>query len=339
VVAFGELMLRLDAPSGDRLVQADAFEARYTGAEANVAASLSGFGIGAELVSVVPDHDLGTACLAYLRRFGVGTDHVLRRPGRLGLLFCELGGAGRAPAVLYDRAGSAFATCDPADYDWPAVLSGRSWLHVSGTAPALGQPVRAALDDALDAARALAVPVSLDLNYRASLWSRAEAASILEPLLHRVDVLLGSGPDAADLFGVRGDPDEGDAGVGWSTERHVQVADVLRERFDLVAVAGTVRRRRANGVDDLVGLAVDAGGAQVSRAYPIVDPIGRIGTGDAFAAGLLQGVLTGRPLTETVEFATAAAHLKQSIKGDVNLVTVAEVEAAMTGGPTDRVRR
>lgn len=91
LVAFGELMLRLDPPQAGRLVLADAFEARYTGSEANVAASLAGFGISSEVVSVVPDNPIGQACLNYLRRFGVGTSQVQRRPGRLGLLFHEIG--------------------------------------------------------------------------------------------------------------------------------------------------------------------------------------------------------------------------------------------------------
>jgi 2-dehydro-3-deoxygluconokinase len=68
--------------------------------------------------------------------------------------------------VIYDRAGSVFAGCDPRCYDWNAILSERSWLHVSGTAPALGPQVVAAVTQALTTAHELGVRVSLDLNYR-----------------------------------------------------------------------------------------------------------------------------------------------------------------------------
>ena len=325
-VAFGELLLRLDAPAGDRLVQADCFEARYTGSEANVAASLVKFGLPAEVVSAVPGGALGDACLSYLRRFGVGVDHVVRRPGRLGLLFHEPGGVGRPPVVIYDRAGSVFATAGPDAYDWPAILDGRSWLHISGTAPALGAGVRTAVHRAMLAARELGVGVSLDLNYRSALWSLADAGRVLAGLAPLADILLGSGPDAAAMFGL----DLPSAAIA----EHVRLAKRLCERFELRAVAGTAR---LNG--HLHGLLVDGDGSYVSKGHPILDPVGRIGTGDAFAAGLLRGILAGTPPARTVEFAAAAAHLKQSIRGDVNLVTVAEVDAAVAGDPADRVVR
>ena len=335
LVAFGELLLRLDPSADDRLMQAAAFEARYTGAEANVAAALALWGVAAELVSAVPDHPLGDACLAYLRRFGVGTAGVLRRPGRLGLLFHEMGGAGRGPSVIYDRAGSTFAACDPAAYDWQRLLAGRSWLHLSGTALALGDGVRTAVDEALGAARRLGVRVSLDLNYRAALWDPAEAGQVIGDRLGAVDVLLGSGSDAASLFDLE-PPD------GWGADgldSHVSLARRLRERFGLRAVAGTARVVDAGNTVALRGLLVDESGEQVSAAYPIVDATGRIGTGDAFAAGLLRGLLVGHPGHRAVEFAAAAAHLKQSIRGDVNVVTVDEIERLVDGEASDRVRR
>ena len=335
LVAFGELMLRLDPPSGDRFVQAGSFDARYTGAEANVAASLALWGVPSELVSAVPDHALGDACLSYLRQFGVGTSGVLRRPGRLGLLFHEMGGAGRPPVVLYDRAGSVFAECDPAAYDWDALLGGHTWLHLSGTALALGPRVRSAVDDAVNAARRLGLGVSLDLNYRSALWDRAEAGQVIGDQLAGVDVLLGSGPDAASLFGFE-PPQPWGPGV---LKSHARLAERLRDRFGLRAVAGTVRVAAPDQAMALHGLLVDEDGEQVSAWHRILDPTGRIGTGDAFAAGVLRGLLLGHSSEETVEFAAAAAHLKQSIRGDVNVVTVEEVEAVMAGAGTDQVRR
>ncbi len=332
VVAFGELLLRLDVPVGERLVQAGRFEARYTGSEANVAASLAGFGLAAEVVSAVPDDALGDACLNYLRRFGVGVDQVRRRPGRLGLLFHEHGGVGRAPVVIYDRAGSVFATGEPDRYDWPAILTGRSWLHISGTAPALGPGVRAAVQQAMRAAHELGLGVSLDLNYRSSLWPLAEAGRVLAELLPMADILVGSGHDAAAMFGFERPGDD-------AVDGHVRLAAGLRERFGLRAVAGTARLPGPERSRRLYGLLVDGHGSSVSEGYPVLDPVGRIGTGDAFAAGLLQGILTGSPPARTVEFATAAAHLKQSISGDVNVVTVAEVDAVLAGAPADRIVR
>jgi 2-dehydro-3-deoxygluconokinase len=265
----------------------------------------------------------------------VGTAAVLRRPGRLGLLFHEPGGAGRSPEVLYDRDGSVFAQCDPAAYDWGVLLSGRSWLHLSGTALALSDRTRAAVADAVAAARRIGVGVSLDLNYRAALWSPAEAGEVIGALLPEVDLLLGSGQDAAVVFGLEA-PDPWGPGV---VKSQIRLAERLRERFGLRGVAGTVRVSAPDGAAALHGLLVDDAGVHVSAWHRILDPTGRIGTGDAFAAGLLWGLLLGQPSAATVQFAAAAAHLKQSVRGDVNVVTVDEVEAVVAGAATDRVRR
>jgi 2-dehydro-3-deoxygluconokinase len=331
VVAFGELMLRLDPVDGARLVQTGTFEARYTGAEANVAASLAQLGLATSVVSAVPDHALGQACINALRRYGVDTRHVLRRPGRLGLLYTEAGGAGRPPRVVYDRAGSVFATCSPDAYDWPRILAGQRWLHLSGTAPALSTEAHESVRRAVAAARELGVPVSLDLNYRSALWSVAKAAAALGPLARQVDVLLGVGPEAAELVGLPAV----DAEVGKAAAR-------IRAELGLRCVAGTVRATGDDGVVRLRGLLVDGAGEHTSRSYAVTDQVGRIGTGDAFAAGVLRGLLLDEPGGRVVEFAAAAAHLKQSVPGDVNLVTVAEVERVVVGAvdhPAGRVDR
>jgi 2-dehydro-3-deoxygluconokinase len=285
-------------------------------------------------VSAVPDSSVGDACLSFLQQFGLDTSLVVRRPGRLGLFYYEPGGVGRAAQVIYDRAGSAFAECDPAAYDWTAILTGASWLHLTGTAPALGPRSLQAVQDALAAASTLGVGVSLDLNYRKALWDKAEAGRVLRPLLDQVDVLLGSGEDAAQLLGAppSWDPDDP------SIDDHLALAAWLRETYGLRNVAGTVRTTGPDGVA-LVGLLVDADGAVVSQGHEIVDATGRIGTGDAFAAGLLRGLLLAETPQRVVDFATAAAHLKQSIQGDVNLVSIAEVEAVIVGEATDRIRR
>lgn len=332
LVAFGELLLRLDPGNGDRLVQARAFEARYTGAEANVAASLSGFGVPTELVSAVPDTALGQACINYLRQFGVGTDLVVRRPGRLGLLFHEPGGVGRPAEVIYDRTSSAFATCEPSAYEWRRILAHHAWLHVSGTAFALGRHVRAAAEQGIAMADELGLRVSLDVNYRASLWSFPAARRALVPVMRHVDVLVGLGRDTAAIFGL--DLDDGEPALA----AHVHLARRLRERLQVPLVAGLVR------VGDeertyLHGVAVDAAGAHVGGPYPILDPAGRIGTGDAFTAGLLRGLLLGADCSDAIRFATAAAHLKQSVRGDINIATASEVQAVLSGAPADRVRR
>jgi 2-dehydro-3-deoxygluconokinase len=336
--AFGELMLRLDPAGGVRLVQAGSFDVRFTGAEANVAASLSQFGIPAQIVSTVPDDALGDAALAFLRRFGLDTRAVLRRPGRLGLLYVEPGGAGRSGQVIYDRAGSVFALTGAGAYDWKDILAGHDWLHVSGTAAAVGPGSAAALDQALTAARAAGVSVSLDPNYRSRLWTTEQARQALRPLMDRVDVLLGAGEEVVTILGLPAPP-------GWSpgqpltTAQRVALLEQARDRLGLRVVAGTERSTTADGAVALRGLVSTADGTAVSRSFPVTDERGRVGTGDAFAAGVIRGLLLGHRAQDVAEFAAAAAYLKQSIAGDVNIASVSEVEDALSGRGTNRLRR
>ena len=76
-----------------------------------------------------------------------------------------------------------------------------------------------------------------------------------------------------------------------------------------------------------------------SRHYDITDIVDRVGGGDSFAAGLIYGLREYRDDQKALEFATAASCLKHSILGDINRVSVAEVEALMAGDASGRVQR
>ena len=67
--------------------------------------------------------------------------------------------------------------------------------------------------------------------------------------------------------------------------------------------------------------------------------VDRIGGGDSFAAGLIHGFVSGRDLEATLKFAVAASALKQTIPGDFNQVSVAEVERLVNGDASGRVQR
>src|SRR5947208_1549665 len=164
-VTFGELLLRLSPPGDERLLESPELHTSFGGAEANVAVALSHLGVRCDYVSRVPDNPLGDAGVETLRKEGVGTRWIVRGGERLGLYFVESGADLRSMRVVYDRAGSAFARLDPHSIDWPAVLAGANWFHVSGITPALGDGPVAALAGAIACSRARGTPVSLALNY------------------------------------------------------------------------------------------------------------------------------------------------------------------------------
>lgn len=333
-VTFGELLLRLDPCGFQRFAQSEMFEARYTGAEANVAVSLAAFGVEARVVSKVPDHEIGQACINSLRRYGVDTSFIARGGDRLGILFVETGASQRPSKVIYDRGHSSIRDIKPGEFDWQRILAGMQWFHFSGTAPALGANVVAVLEEALDAARRLGLKTSCDCNYRRKLWTEQEAGRVLSGLLNRVDVFIGGMEDAERLLGVHipaNLQDRENASAEYAAKH-------LLNQFGLTWVAMTLRSGASASTQRYTGMVCNWQDCVFSRDYEI-QVVDRIGAGDAFAAGIVFQILSGSDAVRVVEFATAAACLKHTIRGDFNLVSAQEVEQLLEGGQAGRVQR
>ncbi len=337
IVTFGEIMLRLQPPSYQRFVQTASYEATFGGGEANVAVSLCNFGKEAVFVTGLPDHDIGKACIGQLRRWGVDTRHIVVRPGRMGIYYCEKGASQRPSKVIYDRAGSVAAGLSVGDVDWEAVLSGAEWFHFTGITPALGDNVAALTLEACKAAKALGVPISCDLNYRKKLWSREKAGQVMSELVPYVNLLLANEEDAADVFGIRAaksDVTKGEIDI----DGYRDVAKQLIDRFGVNKVAITLRESVSASRNRLSGLLYNGKELFVSKKYDmqIVD---RVGGGDSFGAGLIYGQTSGMNDASSLEFAVAASCLKHSIEGDFNAVTVSEVLTLSGGDGSGRVQR
>jgi 2-dehydro-3-deoxygluconokinase len=322
IVCFGEILLRLAAPHSELLFQSNAFCAHVGGAEANVAVALAQWGHPASVVSVLPDNALGRAAAGELRRHGVLTDSIEFRPGRMGLYFLSVGAGHRPSEVLYDREASAFALAQPELIDWSAVLSGVSWLHLSGITPALG---RQAADAALRAVRAASergVAVSFDCNYRSKLWERwhADARPILRELVDQADLLFAEQRDISLILERNFDD------VPAADRFRVAGTEALQTFSRLKRIATTIRVQRNVDDHDLAAALLSRDGLHTTRTYSIGRIVDRIGSGDAFAAGVLHGVRTQMDDQASVQFGLAAACLKHSIRGDFNLVSVEEVQ-------------
>jgi 2-dehydro-3-deoxygluconokinase len=337
-VVYGELLMRLDPPSFRRLVQADSFEVRFTGAEANAGVSLVNFGVPVRVVSRVPATDIGDACLGFLRRFGLDTTFVARGGERLGLFYLETGAAQRPSKVIYDREHSSFRAPSDNDYDWPAILRDATWFHVSGTAAALGDRSVTVLDEALTAAASAGVTVSCDLNYRAALWGDRSPAPVMEGLMDRVDVLIGNEEDTERTFGIKASRTDVVAGrVG--ADAYAPLAAELVRRFGFRFVATTLRGSRSASSNAWAAILSNGTQSWVSRTYEIEPIVDRVGAGDAFSGALIYGLLNDLDEQAVVEFATAASCLKHSIPGDFNHVPVAEVDRLVGGDSSGRVQR
>jgi len=339
VVTLGEIMLRLKSPGHERLFQSDALEATFAGGEANVAVSVANYGLRARYVTALPAGPLGDAAERALRAMDVATDHVIRRAGRVGVYFVETGAAQRGSSVVYDRDGAAIAAATPDEFDWAAIFAGARWFHISGITPALSERAATLTETALRAARVAGATTSLDLNFRAKLWNYGKSApDVMRPLLAHVDVAIGNEEDLQRSLGL-----EAAADVTGGHLAREAYEDLTRRVLDaypaLSAVAITLRESHSADINGWSACLRDQQGFHLSRHYDIRDIVDRVGSGDAFAGGLIFALIDGRPAPAALEFAVAASCLKHSIPGDFNRVSVAEVEKLVAGDASGRVSR
>ncbi len=340
VVTFGEIMLRLSTPGHQRLLQAASLDVTYGGGEANVAVSLCNYGVEASFVSRLPAHEVGQGAVNHLRRFGVDTSGIVRGGERAGIYFLETGASQRGSNVVYDRAHSAMAEMTPGDLDVDAALRGATWLHWTGITPALGEGPAACVARLCEAAGERGVRVSCDLNFRAKLWTTDRARAIMRPLMKHVDVCICNEEDAQKSLGVEPentDVDRGELDIG----AYGRLCARLKDEFAFDTVAITLRESISASRNGWSAIMLDDADCREpfrSREYDI-QIVDRVGGGDAFAGGLIAGLLHESSTRDALEFAVAASCLKQTIPGDFNLVSTDDVRRMLKTGGSGRVHR
>jgi 2-dehydro-3-deoxygluconokinase len=183
----------------------------------------------------------------------------------------------------------------------------------------------------------MGLTVSADINYRSKLWSREQATSVMTPLMEHVDLLVGNEEDAADVFGITAGDTDAERGT-LDFAAYEEVTRQLVERFGLRMAAITLRESHSASENTWSACLHDGERFLRGPSYRI-QLVDRVGAGDAFTAGLIYAGLTGRGSRDALEFAVAASCLKQTMGGDFNLVSVAEVEALAVGGGAGRIKR
>ncbi len=339
VVTFGEIMLRLSPPGFERFLQTPAFVATFGGGEANVAVSLAQFGLESEYITCLPANAIGEAAIKALRAEGVRTDRIVRGGSRIGVYYTEVGASQRASSVIYDRARSAISEMAPDAVDWPLMLAGADWLHVTGITPALGPQGVESTSRAVKAARAAGVRVSVDLNYRKKLWTEKQAQQVMGPLMRHVDVVIANEEDLQSVLGVEVPGTDVTSGH-LNIDGYRAAAERVTREFGPGMVAITLRESVSASDNGWSAVLWDgpAGALYRSQHYD-VRLVDRIGGGDSFAGGLIFGLVTGRSPQDSLNFAVAASALKQSIPGDFNRVSVDEVDRLAGGDASGRVQR
>lgn len=367
IVAMGEIMGRFSPPGYQRFGQCmpGSLDILFAGAEASVAMSIAHLGGDAAFVTALPNHTIADACIAAVRAVGVDTRHIVRTPsGRLGLYFLESGVNQRPGKVIYDREGSSIAITPPEAYDWNTILSDADWLVVSGITPAISRNGLDVTLTAVDAAVKHGVKVLCDFNFRGKLWHwsppmppRQLAIESIRQVLPKIDLLIAGTDEILELIGEEQSTPMHDAETA-PQESFAAAARRLKALFPkLTEVASTYRRTSSASHHQLggmlwvapAGLGSDrvywapksSGDPTANQTYSIDQVVDRIGTGDAFTAGLLFALTTpelSQP-DRAIAFATAAFCLSHSIAGDFNFTNRQEIEELLAGDSSGRVQR
>lgn len=346
VVTFGEIMLRLSTPGFQRFRQARSLDVNFGGGEGNVAVSLANFGDRATFVSRLPAHEIGQACVDFLRGRGVDTSAIVRAGERIGVYFLETGASQRGSKVIYDRAHAAVTMLTADELaahvggDLGSIFEGASWFHWTGITPALGPTAQETLRALISAAKSARCTVSTDLNYRKKLWTVDQARAVMTPLMEHVDVCIANEEDAEKSLGLTASHSDVDAGE-IDEAGYGDLARRLQDGFGFRTVAITLRESFSASRNGWSAMLLDDRACSTptrSRVYD-VQLVDRVGGGDSFAAGLIHGLLRFESSRDALEFGVAASAIKQTIPGDANDATEAEVLALMRGSGSGRVER
>ena len=313
-------MMRLSTPGFARFTQVDSFNVLYAGSEANVASSLSHFGISAAHVTRFPNNDLGQAATQSLRRDGVDTQYIIYGDERIGVYFLENGAMQRASRIIYDRFNSAFSYVAPGMLDWDVILKGASWFHWTGITPAISQGAADVCFEAIQAARKNNITISGDINYRRNLWQYGKTArEIMPALIESTDVIVAGITDMENCVGISG-------------KTFDEACSTLKKSYpNTKKVFTTERESISSSHNKLKGLLWNGKKVVQSREYDLTHIVDRVGAGDAFMAGLIYASLQKMDDAATIEFATAAGAFKHSVEGDVNRASAEEIQTLVKG--------
>ena len=326
-ITIGEIMLRLTPPNYQKIRMANEFEATYGGSEANIALALANLGIDSTFFSVVPNNSIGKSAIRMLRSNDVHcTPVILSTPEetpthRLGTYYLETGYGIRASKVTYDRKHSAITEYDLSKVDIPKLLTGFTWLHVSGITPALGPSCADFILNCLKTAKELGLVTSFDGNFRSKLWTWEEARDYCTQCLPYVDVLLGIEP--YHLWKDENDHSKGDWKDGVpiqpSYEQQDEVFQHFIERYPNIQCIGRhVRYAHSGSQNSLKAFMWYQGHTFESKLFTF-NILDRVGGGDAFASGLIYAMMNGYKPMDMVNFAVASSVLKHTIHGDANI--------------------
>ena len=330
IVGFGDYLIHFSPPENDRFLQGDTMRISFTGAEANVCAALSFWGEKVDFITRLPRHMLSRKGLMFMNSFRVSTDYVAYGEGRMGTYFLEKGHSVRPSSVIYDRLGTVFTASRYEDFAWEEILEDADALYLSGITPSLSEELFQCCRRLLAECKHRGIAVFYDVNLRPAICDITRSREIFFALAPAITHVISNEEHMKQLLGMDGESGE-------NPDRLPVFAELVREKTGIANVAITVRRTINAHQTRIYGAYSTPELFAASRQWEL-DVVDRVGSGDAFSAGIIYGISRGWNAQETVEFAAASSAVKHTINNDINFAEAEEIKSIASRKTAD-VRR
>ena len=334
LITLGEIMLRLSPPSNGRIQRSDIFEKHAGGAELNVASGVSLLGLRTGIISKLPASDLGTYIKNRIRFCSVSDDFIVWHEApeaRLGIYYYENGAYPRKPSVVYDRKNSSFNTITMDEIP-ESVFSSTKMFHTSGITLALSKQTRDIAIELIKRFKAAGTIISFDVNYRASLWSEQEACQAIKQVLPYVDIFFVSEETSRRMFGKTGNLRE--------------IHKSFCKEYPNIELIATTERLVVSPKNHSFTSTIYSAEKDMSYTeppYKDIDVVDRIGSGDAYCAGVLFGILKYNDPEKALQYGNATCATKNTIPGDLPISDYKEItriiETHHALGPVSEMNR
>ena len=324
ITGFGDFLIHFSPQNEERFMQADTMRMSFTGAEANVCAALAFWGEDTRFITKLPNHLLAQKGIGFLKSLNIDTQYIARGEGRMGAYYLEKGSSLRSSVVIYDRMPSAFTESDYSDYEWDKVFEDTDIVYLTGITPSLNDNLFGICKKMLAEANKRGLKVFFDINYRPTLCSTEKAKDIFMSLAPYITHLIGNEEHLKMILGVSTSYGEEE-----TKERLQDLTAQVRSITNIPNIAITVRRTPSASNAIVCASYSDGTDFALSPRYTI-QVVDRVGSGDAFSAGLVYSVIHGSSVTDSVNFAIASNALKHTILSDINFASVKEIASVMS---------
>ena len=331
ILTYGEIIMRLSPPGNRTMKQSHEMEFFFGGTELNVASSLATMGCEVMHISAVSDDFVGESALSFVKSFGIDTRFISKNEHPLGLYFLEVGSSVRASRIAYNRLNGSFANIETQKIDWKKALEDCNFFHWTGISPGISSAAYETLKEGLQIAQEFGIEVTTDPAYRSNLWKYGKKGNeVLKELVSLSTIFIGGVNEINEILETQFSSDK---------EGFLEACDALKKQcptihkiFDKIRIGVTASSQQTQGRALVNGNYFET---QLLEVNPVVD---RIGTGDAFAAGLIYG-LKNFDDQKALNFANTACAIKHTILGDINYSSVEDILEVMEGNSGGRIKR